>query len=69
MEGEEGVFVVCSQAEGAVCGAWRRALRTPGLFLLSGPGKNTHTSKRYRRGKTASRAFARPLIRPCDLLL
>lgn len=43
MEGEEGVFVVCSQAEGAVCGAWRRALRTPGLFLLSGPGKNTHT--------------------------
>lgn len=50
MEGEEGVFVVCSQAEGAVCGAWRRALRTLGLFLLSGPGKNTHThtSKRYR---------------------
>lgn len=46
MEGEEGVFVVCSQAEGAVCGAWRRALRTPGLFLLSGPGKNTHTRQR-----------------------
>lgn len=69
MEGEEGVFVVCSQAEGAVCGACRRALRTPGLSLLSGPGKNTHLSTRYRRGKTVSCAFVSLLLRPCDSLL
>lgn len=43
MEGKYGGFVVCSQAEGTVCGAWRWALRTPGLSLLSGPGKHTHT--------------------------
>lgn len=69
MEGEEGVFVVCSQAEGAVCGACRRALRTPGLSLLSGPGKNTHPSTRYRRGTTASCAYVSLLIRPCDSVL
>ncbi len=40
----KGGFIDCSQAEGAVCGAWRWALRTPGLSLLSGPEEkpNTH---------------------------
>lgn len=33
MEGD----IDCSQAEGALCGAWWWALRTPGLSLLSGP--------------------------------
>lgn len=37
-----GGFIDCSQAEGAVCGAWWWALRTPGLSLLSGPGEKTH---------------------------
>lgn len=36
-------LLVCSQAEGTVCGAWCLVLRTPGLSLLSGPGKNKHT--------------------------
>ena len=43
-DGGEGGCIDCSQAEGAVCGAWRWALRTPGLSLLSGPEEkqNTH---------------------------
>lgn len=36
-DGRQGGFIDCSQAEGGVWGAWRRALRTPGLSLLSGP--------------------------------
>lgn len=45
MEGD----IDCSQAEGALCGAWRWALRTPGLSLLSGPEeKQTYISGRVR---------------------
>lgn len=42
--------IVCSQAEGAVCRAWRWALRTPGPSLLSGPEgkKTTHFRDRIR---------------------
>lgn len=43
MEGD----IDCSQAEGALCGAWWWALRTPGLSLLSGPEEEqTHISLR-----------------------
>lgn len=38
-----GGGIDCSQAEGAVWGAWWWALRTPGLFLLSGPEKKPIT--------------------------
>lgn len=38
-----GGFIDCSQAEGAVCGAWRWALRTPGLSLLFGPEEKPNT--------------------------
>ena len=42
-DGGWGGFIDCSQAEGTVFGAWRWALRTPGLSLLSGPGEETNT--------------------------
>lgn len=42
MEGD----IDCSQAEGALCGAWWWALRTPGLSLLSGPASEAYGPSR-----------------------